>query len=72
MFRFEGIFIIIEEMGRSLKLQMKYVDKIGCQFFIIIGDDEIVKGVCKIRNMRIFLEGIVEIENVCQYLKEKF
>lgn len=69
--RFEGISTIIEEMSRSLKSQMKYADKIGCQFSIIIGDDEIAKGVCKIRNMRTSLEDEVNIDSICQYLKEK-
>lgn len=58
-------------MGRSLKSQMKYADKIGCEFSIIIGDDEIEKGVCKVRNMKTSSEEIVEIENICEYLKEK-
>ncbi|BCS81907.1 histidine--tRNA ligase [Anaerocellum diazotrophicum] len=69
--RFEGISTIIEEMSRSLKSQMKYADKIGCQFSIIIGDEEIAKGVCKIRNMRTSSEDEVNIESICQYLKEK-
>ncbi len=38
--------------GRSLKAQMKYADKIGAQFVVVIGDNEINEGFAEIRNMR--------------------
>ena len=39
-------------MGRSVKAQMKYADKIGARYSVIIGDDEISDGVLKLKNMQ--------------------
>ena len=39
-------------MGRGLKAQMKYANKIGALFTAVIGDDDIEKGVVTIRNMQ--------------------
>jgi len=39
-------------MGRSLKAQMKYADKIGARHVLIIGDSEIENGKAIIKNMR--------------------
>ncbi len=37
--------------GRSLKAQMKYADKLGAQFSIVLGDDEIAKNIGTLKNM---------------------
>ncbi len=38
-------------VGRSLKAQMKYADKIKAKFSIVIGDNEIAENKAKLRNM---------------------
>ena len=38
--------------GRSLKAQMKYADKIGADFTIVLGDDELASGKAVIKNMK--------------------
>ena len=38
-------------MGRGLKAQMKYANKIGAKFTCVIGDDDIENGTIKIKNM---------------------
>ena len=38
-------------VGRSLKAQMKYADKIGAKYTMVLGDDEIASGKAKIKNM---------------------
>ena len=38
-------------MGRGLKAQMKYADKIGSEYVIVLGDNEIETGVIKLKNM---------------------
>lgn len=37
--------------GRSLKSQMKLADKYGAKFVLIIGDDEVAKGIVTLRDM---------------------
>ena len=38
-------------VGRSLKAQMKYADKIGAKYTMVLGDDEIAQGKAKVKNM---------------------
>ena len=38
--------------GRSLKSQMKYANKIGAKYSIVLGDEEIEKGRAILKNMQ--------------------
>lgn len=49
--RAEGFFPESDIVGRSLKAQMKYADKIGARFSMVLGDSELEKGVGVIKNM---------------------
>ena len=46
-----GIKADMDHAARSLKAQFKYADKLGASFVAILGDDEVAKGVVKVRNM---------------------
>ena len=46
-----GIFAEYDLIGRSLKAQMKYADKIGAKFVMVLGDNEIEQGQVNIKNM---------------------
>ena len=46
-----GISAQTDVVGRSLKAQMKYADKIGAKYTMVLGDDEIASGKAKIKNM---------------------
>ncbi len=50
--RREGKFCECDVVGRSLKAQMKYANKIGAAYTLIIGDSEIDAGVAQLRNMQ--------------------
>ena len=39
-------------VGRGLKAQMKYADKIGAKYVVVLGDNEIESGVAKLKNMK--------------------
>ena len=47
----DGFEAAIDLMGRGLKAQMKYANKIGAKYTVVIGDDDIENGVLKIKNM---------------------
>ena len=47
----KGLSVSTDVMGRSLKAQMKYADKLGAQFVLIIGEDELANGKYTLRNM---------------------
>jgi histidyl-tRNA synthetase len=49
--RRNGMIAECDTVGRSLKAQMKYANKIGAENTLIIGDSEIEAGVAQLRNM---------------------
>ena len=50
--RENGIKAEFDHMSKSVKAQMKYADKIGANYSIIVGDDELDKGVATLKNMQ--------------------
>jgi histidyl-tRNA synthetase len=49
--RSEGRYVECDIVGRSLKAQMKYANKIGAKYTLIIGDSEIDAGKAQLKNM---------------------
>ena len=47
-----GVAASCEVCGRSLKAQMKYANKIGAAFTLVLGDEELAAGKAKIKNMK--------------------
>ena len=50
-------------VGRSLKAQMKYANKIGAKYTLIIGDSEIEAGRAQLRNMQDGTQTEVELDS---------
>ena len=50
--RKEGISAQTDVMGRSLRAQMKYADKINARFTVVIGDNELEQGEAVLKNMK--------------------
>jgi len=59
-------------MSRSLKAQMKYADKIGAKYTVVIGDDEIEKGKVNIKNMLNGETKEIEIADLQRIIEEDF
>jgi len=51
-FIMEGIALRYSYENRSLKAQMRYADNVNADFVLILGDEEIEKGIVILRNMR--------------------
>ena len=49
--RDEGFFVEYDLVGRGLKAQMKYADKIKAKYVIVLGDSELESGTAKLKNM---------------------
>lgn len=49
--RSEGFAAESDLIGRSLKAQMKYADKIDAKYSMVIGDNELAAGKAKVKNM---------------------
>ncbi|MBQ6380756.1 MAG: histidine--tRNA ligase [Clostridia bacterium] len=48
----DGYGAELDLMGRSLKAQMKYANKLGALFTVVIGDDDIAGGILNVKNMQ--------------------
>lgn len=49
--RQEGIYALFDTVGRGIKAQMKYANKIGADFVVVIGDNEIESGKVELKDM---------------------
>lgn len=68
-FRKCGIACERDHMGRSLKAQMKYADKCGARFSIVIGGDEAEKGAAVLKNMRTGETAEINLDNTEEIAK---
>ena len=58
-----GQYVECDIVGRSLKAQMKYANKIGAEYTLIIGDSEIECGKAQLRNMLDGTQTEVELDS---------
>lgn len=50
--RSHGVAVIVAESGRSMKSQFRSADASGARFAVIIGDDELGRGVAMVKDLR--------------------
>ena len=50
--RAQGYTVNVDVVGRSIKAQMKYANKINSEFTVVLGDDELEGGTAKLKNMQ--------------------
>ena len=62
--RTRGIKTEINHMGRSLKAEMKYANKIGAKFTVVLGDDELQTGNAKLKRMSDGEQFEVDLNNI--------
>lgn len=62
--REEGYAAEFDLVGRGLKPQMKYANKIGAKFVCVLGDNELESGEVKIKNMRTGEENPASLEDI--------
>ena len=60
--RKNGIWAEYDIVGRGLKAQMKYADKLGARFTLVLGDDEVAAGKASLKNMREKEERAVNLD----------
>ena len=58
-----GYYAEYDMMGRSLKAQMKYANKIGAVFTVVIGDNEIADGKAKVKDMDSGEETLLDLDD---------
>lgn len=62
--REKGISADFDHMGRGIKAQFKYADKIGAKKVAVIGSDELEKGVVKVKEMATGQEQMLSFEDL--------
>lgn len=61
--RAEGVSCDLDYADRSAKGQFKQADRVGADFAVILGDDELRDGVCKLRDMKSGEERTVSVSD---------
>ncbi len=59
--RMRGVSVEMDYESKSLKSQLKRADKLGVRYTIIIGEDELKRGIVKLRNMKESLEEEIDL-----------
>ncbi len=67
--RQSGISADFDHMGRGIKAQFKYADKIGAEYVAVIGSDELNNGVVKFKKMSDGTETAVAFADLTQFIK---
>lgn len=70
-FREAGLRADMDHQARSLKAQFKYADKLGAKYVAVLGDDEIERGVVKLRDMSTREEWEAPLETAAEALRER-
>lgn len=60
--RAEGFGCLMDLNQRSVRAQMKYADKLGAKFNLVIGDNEVESGCAKLKNMSTGEETEIQLE----------
>lgn len=62
--RREGFMVVTDIVGRGLKAQMRYANKIGAQFTVVIGDSELESGKVVLKCMQTGEGREIDLENL--------
>jgi len=60
----EGILVEMEYTGKSLKAQLRRADKLNTRRVLILGEDELARGVAQLRSMDESLQEEVALEGL--------
>ena len=69
--RASGVYAECDISARSLKAQMKYADKIGAKYTLILGDSELENGKAQLKNMAESSQEEIEINDICKIILNK-
>ena len=67
--RKQGLSVETDYLGRSIKAQMKYANKIHAPYVVILGEDELASGNVKVKNMADGSETEVSVNDIASAIK---
>ena len=62
--RLAGIRAVSDFRSGTLKAHLRQADRLGCRFALIVGDDEVTKGLAVIRNMETKVQYDVSLSSL--------
>ena len=65
-----GIKAELDHAGRGIKAQFKYADKIGANYVVTIGDNELISGLCKVKCMSDGKTDEIATDNIVGYFSD--
>ncbi len=69
--RREGFEVLYDIVGRGLKAQMRYANKLGALYTVVLGDSEIESGKAKLKCMETGEETEIELDKIIEAIYEK-
>lgn len=64
--RAKGLWAETDVMGRGLKPQMKYANKTGARYTVVLGDDEVAAGRARLKRMSDGTEAEIALDQLAQ------
>lgn len=71
LLRKNGIKAEKDYLGRSLKAQMKYANKINARYVVVIGEEEVKNNSIKVKDMGTGSEDEIKMNELLSYLRER-
>ena len=68
--RTSGIRAVVDANDRNLKGQMKYANKIGAAYTVVIGDDEVSSGMLTLKDMETGEQTSVATEDLISHIRK--
>ena len=68
--RNNGVWAECDTVGRGLKAQMKYADKKGAVYSVVLGSDEIAEGKAVLKNMKTGETESFELSKIYEAIKK--
>ena len=66
-----GVKTETDHTGRGLRAQMKYADKLGCRYSVVLGDNEIENGEVAVKNMETGEQTQVKLDKLTDFFNER-
>ncbi|MBQ9030834.1 MAG: histidine--tRNA ligase [Parasporobacterium sp.] len=66
--RDQGITVETDYLDRSVKAQMKYANKIGAEYTVILGENELESGIVRVKNMKEGTEQEVPVDRIAEVI----
>lgn len=66
-----GVSADTDHLGRALRASMKYADKLGAQYTLVLGDNEIETGSARIKNMKTGEQTDIELNALAEFFENR-